>query len=83
MARIAINDLSVAQESESFLTELKDTDVAMDQINGGIFFLLALAAAAARRRRANTNSNVTTPRFTITPTITFTLGNRLNLGNNN
>ncbi|NEO81834.1 hypothetical protein [Moorena sp. SIO4G3] len=35
MARIAINDI---QESESFLSELKDTDVAMDQINGGLFF---------------------------------------------
>ncbi|NEO95645.1 MAG: hypothetical protein F6K56_37935 [Moorea sp. SIO3G5] len=32
MARITINDI---QESESFLTELKDTDVAMDEINGG------------------------------------------------
>ncbi|NEO47394.1 MAG: hypothetical protein F6K55_26015 [Moorea sp. SIO4A3] len=47
MARIAINDI---QESESFLTELLDTDVAMDQINGGflgrrllrLFFLGAL-----------------------------------------
>ncbi|WAN69631.1 hypothetical protein BJP36_36670 [Moorena producens JHB] len=44
MARIAINDLSVAQESKSFLTELKDTDVAMNQINGGFFLLLALLA---------------------------------------
>ncbi|WP_424096557.1 hypothetical protein [Moorena producens] len=35
MARIAINDI---QESESFLSELNDTDVAMDQINGGLFF---------------------------------------------
>ncbi|NEO81837.1 hypothetical protein [Moorena sp. SIO4G3] len=35
MARIAINDI---QESQSFLTELNDTDVAMDQINGGTFF---------------------------------------------
>ena len=35
MARIAINDI---QESQSFLTELNHTDVAMDQINGGFFF---------------------------------------------
>ena len=34
MARIAINDI---QESQSFLTELNHTDVAMDQINGGSF----------------------------------------------
>ncbi|NEO46028.1 MAG: hypothetical protein F6K55_18590 [Moorea sp. SIO4A3] len=32
MALITINDI---QESESFLTELKDTDLAMDLINGG------------------------------------------------
>ncbi|OLT60814.1 hypothetical protein BJP37_19135 [Moorena bouillonii PNG] len=32
MALITINDV---QESESFLTELNHTDVAMDQINGG------------------------------------------------
>ncbi|NEP49850.1 MAG: hypothetical protein F6K65_13960 [Moorea sp. SIO3C2] len=44
MARIAINDISVPQESESFLTELNDTDVAMNQINGGFFLLLAFLA---------------------------------------
>lgn len=32
MACIAINDI---RESESFLTELNDTDLAMNQIHGG------------------------------------------------
>ncbi|NEO46030.1 MAG: hypothetical protein F6K55_18600 [Moorea sp. SIO4A3] len=47
MARIAINDI---QESESFLTELKDTDVAMNQINGG-FVILALLVLRKRKAK--------------------------------
>ncbi|AOX03957.1 hypothetical protein BJP34_35070 [Moorena producens PAL-8-15-08-1] len=85
MARIAINDLSVAQESESFLTELNDTDVAMEQINGGLFGFFV--RRFFRRRgftispnvtvtpTVTTNPTVTTiPRFTFTPTFTFTFG---------
>ncbi|AOX03958.1 hypothetical protein BJP34_35075 [Moorena producens PAL-8-15-08-1] len=49
MARIAINDI---QESESFLTELKDTDVAMNQINGGFFLLLAFLVAKRHKPKA-------------------------------
>ena len=45
MARIAINDI---QESESFLTELNHTDLAMDQINGGGFFPLFRPAVVVR-----------------------------------
>ncbi|NEP49853.1 MAG: hypothetical protein F6K65_13975 [Moorea sp. SIO3C2] len=45
MARIAINDI---QESESFLTELNHTDVAMDQINGGTIRLGPLGRFIAR-----------------------------------
>ncbi|NEO02005.1 MAG: hypothetical protein F6K50_43505 [Moorea sp. SIO3I7] len=48
MARIAINDI---QESESFLTELNDTDVAMDQINGGFVVLLALLVLRKRKAK--------------------------------
>ncbi|WAN69630.1 hypothetical protein BJP36_36665 [Moorena producens JHB] len=84
MARIAINDLSVPQESESFLTELNDTDVAMDQINGGLFGLLLLAAAARRGRRRRNRRNITSG-FGITFNLgnLGNLGNILNLGNNN
>ncbi|NEO81840.1 hypothetical protein [Moorena sp. SIO4G3] len=48
MARIAINDI---QESQSFLTELKDTDVAMDQINGGFFGLFGFLFLLKRKAK--------------------------------
>ncbi|WP_424096565.1 hypothetical protein [Moorena producens] len=48
MARIEINDI---QESQSFLTELNDTDVAMDQINGGFVVLLALLVLRKRKAK--------------------------------
>ncbi len=48
MARIAINDI---QESESFLTELNHTDLAMDQINGGFFFLSPAQRLLRRQQR--------------------------------
>ena len=66
MARIAINNLSVPTESQSFLTELNDTDLAMDQINGGFFFLLALAAKRRRKKKpAKTHPITSVNTFTI------------------
>ena len=63
MARIAINDI---QESQSFLTELNHTDVAMDQINGGLFFFPFFRLFRGRRF-FNIRRNVTfTPRITLT-----------------
>ena len=58
MARIAINDI---QESQSFLTELNDTDVAMDQINGGFFgFFFLLLTPKAKHKPQSTSQDCPT-----------------------